>query len=143
MTTSAIVFGLGLVLLSAFYIARPFFEGSMRLDRERSGGRRHQLLEQKAAIYAAIREIDADVQVGKLEPADHQGLRRRYLAEGVKALKALDALEAGDEIDTAIEQDLLRFSAGELPELGQLFCPECGVQTDAGDKFCAKCGARL
>jgi hypothetical protein len=143
MTTSAIIFGLGLVLLSAFYIVRPFFDNALRPDRNRSGGRRYQLLEQKAAIYAAIREIDADVQVGKLEPADHRALRRRYVLEGVSVLKALDELPPADEIDAAIEQDLARFSSGEGPELGQLFCTECGAQADPGDLFCAKCGARL
>ncbi len=143
MTTSSIVFGLGLALLTAFFIARPFYSSSVQLERDRSGGQRRRLLEQKAAIYAAIREIDSDVQVGKLEAADHQILRRRYLAEGVQVLKALDDLPPGDEIDAAIENDLARFSAGEQLETGQLFCAECGVQADAGDKFCAKCGARL
>jgi hypothetical protein len=143
MTTSSIVFGLGLALLTAFLVALPFYRNSVQVDSTRSGGQRLHLLERKAVIYAAIREIDSDVQVGKLEPADHRVLRQRYVAEGVVVLKALDALSSGDEIDTAIERDVAHLSAGEQFDSGELFCVECGVQADAGDRYCARCGAQL
>lgn len=143
MTTSSIIFGLGLALLTAFLIARPFFQGSVQASSSRGGGERRRLLEHKATIYAAIREIDTDVQVGKLEVADHRILRQRYLAEGVAVLKALDELSSGDEIDAAIEADVDRLSSGDILASDRLFCADCGVQADPDDRFCAKCGARL
>lgn len=143
MTTSSIIFGLGLALLTAFLIARPFFQGSVQASSSPGGGERRRLLEHKAAIYAAIREIDTDVLVGKLEVADHRILRQRYVVEGVAVLKALDGLASGDEIDAAIEADVAHRSSGEHPPSDRLFCADCGAQTDPDDKFCAKCGARL
>jgi len=144
MTTSAILFGAGLALLTVFFISRPFREGSTWSVAGRGGGERQQLLAQKAAIYAAIREIDADVAVGKLEQADHRLLRQRYLTEGVVILKALDALPAGDPVDAAIEEDLRLLKEGRAPEAAAgLYCPACGTRAGSIDKFCASCGARL
>ena len=144
MTISSILFGIGLALLAGVYVARPLKERSLRPAAAQSPGERQGLLAQKAAIYAAIREIDADVQVGKLEPADHQVLRGRYVAEGVAVLKALDALPAGDEIDAAIEADVARLAGDEPlePSPGD-YCGACGAATEPDDKFCARCGARL
>jgi hypothetical protein len=144
MTTSSILFGVGLALLTGFYIIRPFYQRSQGSLSNRSGGERRELLEQKAAVYAAIREIDIDVQTGKLEPTDHRFLRQRYLNEGVAVLKALDDLLVADEIDAAIESDLERLRVGEpLSSSDGDVCPACGVPVDLADRFCAKCGARL
>jgi hypothetical protein len=144
MTISSILFGIGLALLAGVYVARPFRERSARPAAAQHGGKRQELLAQKAAIYAAIREIDADAQVGKLEPADHRTLRQRYVAEGVAVLKALDELPGGDEIDTAIEADVARFAGDEpLASSPGAFCRACGTPAEPGDRFCAKCGARL
>ncbi len=144
MTISSILFGIGLALLAGVYVARPFRERTSRPAAAQSGGRRQELLAQRAAIYAAIREIDADVQVGKLEPADHRVLRQRYLAEGVAVLKALDALPAGDEIDAAIEADVAGLAGGKAPASRPgAFCRACGAPAEPGDKFCGKCGASL
>jgi hypothetical protein len=144
MTISSILFGVGLVLLAAFYISRPLRQDLSRSADGQQMSQRQNLLEQKAEIYAAIKEIDSDVQVGKLEPADHQTLRQRYLREGVALLKELDALPADDPVESAIEADLQRLRQGESPAvLVADYCPACGAPAGPGDKFCAKCGAQL
>lgn len=146
MTTSAILFGCGLVLLTVFFISRPFREDTAQLIAGRETRERQELLSQKATIYAAIREIDADVAVGKLEQADHRLLRQRYVAEGIAVLKALDALPSGDFIDAAIEEDLWQIKqvkAQVFESASGLFCPTCGTRADIADRYCAKCGARL
>jgi hypothetical protein len=144
MTISSILFGIGLALLAGVYVIRPFGERSSRPAAAQRGGKRQELLARKVAIYAAIREVDSDVQVGKLEPADHRVLRGRYVAEGVAVLKALDEQPAGDEIDAAIEADVARLAGDEpLESPPGAFCRACGAPAEPGDRFCAKCGARL
>jgi hypothetical protein len=148
MTTSSLLFGVAVVVVLGFYLTEPW-------RRRRGGGlgrqsasRRQQLMAQKAAIYAAIREIDTDVQTGKLEPADHRALRRRYVSEAVGVLSALDEQEPEDLIGSAIEADLMRLKEGRLPAApdsapGGRFCAACGAAIDAGDRFCAGCGAKV
>lgn len=147
MTISSLLFGAGLAALSAFFIWLPFRQGTDRPGRGGERTERQKLLGQRAAIYAAIREIDADVQVGKLEAVDHQLLRRRYLAEGVAVLKALAALQDADPVEVAIEKDVERWKEGsELPAGSAakgVFCTRCGAPAGRGDQFCGRCGASI
>lgn len=145
MTTSALLFGAGLLIVVAFYVTEPFRSG---VEQSTGGGattRRERLLEKKGVILAAIREIDADVLVGKLEPADHRVLRQRYVVEGAAILKELDALQSSDAVTAAIESDLARIRSGSSPRPAQSggYCHQCGSPVDRTDKFCAKCGAQM
>ncbi len=146
MLGSALLFGAGLLLVTLYLILRPFLrQPASPWTVEQVSSPRQRLMAQKAAIYAAIREIDADVRVGKLEPVDHQALRQRYLVEGVAVLKALDELPVDAGVDAAIEADLARLqSGGALPTVDAgRFCSGCGTAADPGDRFCARCGAQL
>lgn len=144
MTTSSLLFGAGLALLAIWFVARPFRGGHLQGDFGRAHSQRERLLRQKAALLAAIREIDADVQVGKLEPSDHRVLRQRYAAEAVAVLKSLDALPIDDAVDAAIEADVTRVRQGERLDAPSVrSCARCGASMELHDRFCARCGARL
>ncbi len=144
MTISSILFGVGLALLAGVFVARPFKQGYLRPVTLERGGERQQLLAQKAAVYAAIREIDNDVQLGKLERDDHRMLRQRYVAEGVAVLKALDALPIEDEIDQAIEADVVRVAERRPHETSDgAYCRACGAEANSGDRYCGRCGGSL
>ena len=146
MTISSVLFSAGLALLLIYYVTEPLRRHGFQGGNSGSASAREQLLTRKFAILAAIREIDADVLVGKLEPADHQLLRRRYVSEGVEVLKALDELPAGDEADQAIEADLAGMRSGQVPagtSSAGGYCHQCGSRVGKADKFCAKCGAQV
>jgi hypothetical protein len=148
MTTSSLLFGASMVILVAFFVSRPLRERVALARAGRRANRRQQLMAQKAAIYAAICEIDTDVQVGKLEPADHQALRRRYVSEAVAVLKALDEELMEDPTGSAIEADIRRLKEGQplaqlVSDAGTRYCGSCGAPVDERDRFCAHCGARL
>ena len=48
------------------------------------------LLDRKETVYAAIKEIEFDYQMGKLSEEDFQQLRQQYKDEAVSILKQLD-----------------------------------------------------
>jgi hypothetical protein len=50
----------------------------------------YRLEKEKELAYAAIKEADFDLQMGKLSPEDHAGLRAKYEAKAMAALQALD-----------------------------------------------------
>ena len=54
-----------------------------------------QLEAQRAALHAALRELDFDRKAGTISDGDYQAMRRRYEAEAVVILRRLDALAAG------------------------------------------------
>jgi len=52
--------------------------------------RRRELLEQRDMAYEAIRELDFDYRMGKVEEDDYQQTRARYTTQAVELMKALD-----------------------------------------------------
>jgi tetratricopeptide (TPR) repeat protein len=56
--------------------------------------RRDELVEEKRAIYRALRELEFDHHAGHLSEDDYAALRDRYEARAAQLLKALDLLEA-------------------------------------------------
>jgi hypothetical protein len=148
MTTSSLLFAASIVVLLVLFVSRPLRERVARIGAGRAVSRRQQLMAQKAAIYAAIHEIDTDVQLGKLEPADHRALRKRYVSEAVAVLRALDEESFDDAADSAIEADIARLKEGQplanlTADVADRYCGSCGAPAGAQDRFCAHCGARL
>ncbi len=51
---------------------------------------RYRLEKEKELAYAAIKEAEFDLQMGKLSPEDHGILRDKYEARALAALEALE-----------------------------------------------------
>ena len=90
---SALIYIAGLVVIVAVAASiaapllwpRPSAASAPTADPER-----YRLEKEKELAYAAIKEAEFDLQMGKLSPEDHATLREKY--EG-RALAALEALE--------------------------------------------------
>ncbi len=67
--------------------------------------RRLELLEEKASVYRALKELTFDYEAGHLSEDDYRGLRERYESRAADLLAALDALgPAAAETPVAREQ---------------------------------------
>ena len=90
---SVLVYMVGLIVIAGVAVSiaapllwsRPFEASARPTDPER-----YRLEKEKELAYAAIKDAEFDLQMGKLSPEDHASLREKY--EG-KALAALEALE--------------------------------------------------
>lgn len=114
------------------------------------------LLAQRDGVYATLRDLDTDRQLGKLDAADYTALREKYMARAADILREIDVLRGegdGRAASDEIEQEVaaLRKKAPApvkkvqpapkaVPETEQLLCSNCGRPYTAGDKFCARCG---
>ncbi len=101
------------------------------------------LVTQRDATYAAIKDLEFDHTIGKLSDADYKGLRAKYETKAVAILQELDGLKKAQprrarSADTAesIEEQVQRLRHSS-------HCPKCGASLDANDVFCAKCGTAL
>jgi tetratricopeptide (TPR) repeat protein len=54
--------------------------------------RRHELEEEKAALYRALRELEFDHDAGHLSDADYQSLRERYESRAAALITELDSM---------------------------------------------------
>lgn len=128
----------------AFFIGRPLFaqKGTVAAAKRRS---RHAVLaEQRDAVYAAIRELDFDHRMGKVDDEDYRRMRGDFTQQAVGVLKELDRnngkTRAGDEVEQAVAA-LRRKGKGGSPSTAA--CPSCGTRAKPGDRFCAQCGEKV
>jgi hypothetical protein len=90
---SVLVYLAGLVVVAvvAFCIAGPLLRPQPEAAPAAHGDpERYRLEKEKELAYAAIKEADFDLQMGKLSAEDHATLRTTYEARALKALEALE-----------------------------------------------------
>ena len=151
MDTGAILVGIAVLVGAVAYVGRPLFEQPSRGGQEHAtnGESPASFAARRDAIYALIRELDADHEIGTINDKDYEALRERYVTEGVAVLKQLDALPGRDDrvgLETEIEARVLalrgtRSTPRTAPqESAAGFCTQCGHPSDPEDRFCARCG---
>ncbi len=137
-----------IVLALAFAaLAYPLYVGTARA-RGTSSNALGELTAQRDGIYAMLRDLDQDYQIGKLDEADYRSRREKYLGRATAVLREIDAKagspQAGTQ-DDEIEQEVtaLRQARQEQRANAAGFCRQCGHPYKAGDRFCGKCGQAL
>lgn len=95
---------------------------------------RSPLERQKQEAYAAIKEAEFDLRMGKLSEDDFKALEQRYRQQ---ALAAIVALEKSGSRGKSPKQ-----AAGRVPSRFA-FCPSCGQRLAARANFCGMCGHSL
>lgn len=88
-------------------------------------------LERKRLALVGILDMEEERDAGKLTEPDYAGLRARYEAEAITALRALE--RAGADRDAELEAEIARLKTA-------LLCPECGELRGTGPT-CGACGA--
>jgi hypothetical protein len=93
MTFFLFLTGLLFIAAIAFFVAFPLFAPEAAREPEQVGDTPVARWEkQKTDAYAAIKEAEFDLQMGKLTPEDYQALREKYEARALEALVQLDEL---------------------------------------------------
>lgn len=134
-----------MIVVAVAIVAWPYFSVTSEPGSEsgRSNPVVENLVSQRDATYAAIKELEFDHAMGKLSDVDYRGMRAKYETKAVAILQELDGLKkapprrarSGDSAET-IEQEVQRLRQGA-------HCPHCGAAHAANDVFCAKCGTAL
>ena len=120
------------------------------------------LLAQRDGLYASLRDLDQDLALGKLDNADYERLKARYMMRAAETLARLDAIRAetqrsDDELTKSIEKEVLALRGKikpkrQAPAAGKAnvqvkaaagYCRNCGAPHQSGDKFCTRCGQKL
>jgi hypothetical protein len=111
MDISSTLILLAVTVLAAAFVAGPLITAPADGAAKQTGRRytlamrqRADLLATRNQVYHALSELDFDYKTGKIAEAEYQSQRRGLVAEGIRLLKALDALpaEADDPIEAAL-----------------------------------------
>lgn len=97
---------------------------------------------EREMIYQAIRDLDHDLETGKIDAADHAELRGQLRSEAIEIVRRE---RAGD---TAAQQEDATVSAAPAshpasPAAEARFCTQCGGRIDGSWRFCSHCGAEI
>ncbi|MCG8604927.1 zinc ribbon domain-containing protein [bacterium] len=133
------------VILAAgvsYFVAVPLISARVRERVGVASESNHgagDLVERKESLYAAIKEIEFDYQMGKLSETDFKELRQQYKNDAIGLLKKIDKTESKTGEPKSQQTD----QKDAKPESKVNFCWECGEGVSAEDKFCVNCGNAL
>jgi hypothetical protein len=95
---------------------------------------RSPLERQKQEAYAAIKDAEFDLRMGKLSDEDFKTVEQRYRQQALSAIVAL-------------EKSGVRAKGGKPAATGRkprfAFCPSCGQRLASATNFCGQCGHSL
>ena len=148
MDLGSILIILALVLLTAFFIARPLIEQKSICGAEDD----HRLLTlqtERDRVLDALQELDMDHAMGKVLLDDYQMQREVLVARGAHILKTMDGLEVAVD-DSSREKGLkarldnkVEHLRRDRREFSGEICDACGGPVFKGDRFCSSCGKSL
>ncbi len=133
-----IIFILLAFLVSAF-VVMPLLSGRLRSGSTDNlvNHRANDLEDRKQTLYAAIKDIEFDFQMGKLSEDDFQTLRQQYKDEAVQVLREMDNVQTvgATKARRAVAADKNKNGKADIK-----FCWACGTGLDSAEKFCPGCG---
>lgn len=152
---------LTLTILAFAAAAFPFFQRKLRLADLPSDDKPQELSFKRDTTFSMLKELEFDYQSGILTADDYQELKERYTQKGMGILKDIDSLEKDNDIDAAIEKQILQLRQRTLPPVedeieekianlrrGKSSSLEDVVEQRVGNlhqrrgQFCPQCGAR-
>lgn len=144
----------GLLLGACYWIINPL----LQQDDHQNGltPKPEDILEafkdKKDGAYAAIRELEFDLSMGKLAEEDFQILKRQYSQEAVGYMKEMDKLEslqatyskpAETDFDREIEQGVAEIRNPVPTARKYIYCTSCGEMAEVDSRYCTACGSNL
>lgn len=132
--------GAGLTAAAMYRTVAPL-GGELPDEIATVGGRTRAALERdKFLTLRAIKELEFDRAMGKVNDADYAEMRDRLRARAVRLMTQLDGTAM---YRAQIERDAVE--AGGAPEAGLPAgaCAACGTANDGDARFCKNCGRAL
>jgi hypothetical protein len=115
-------------------------------------------LSPRAVALRALAEIEFDRATGKLSEDDYESLKARYTRDAVSALRADQPSASRAPAPPPSTSPVIPLTSkraatpamgcpvhGVRPEVGAVFCSECGrrLGLEDGDRVCGRCGTLL
>lgn len=145
-------------LLTLVYVVKPLFSKEFIAYDHRDDRtiKLDALIAQKNKIYADIKDLDFEFNIGKMAEDDYRSLRKQSMAEVADVIRQIDAYGVLTEGNGKITDEYLeklisakrktKSPEGEVmisthPEI--LACSQCGFENNMDAKFCSECGTKL
>jgi hypothetical protein len=94
------------------------------------------LEEKKARLYTAIKDLDFELDAGKVSSEDYESARRDYLAQATEVMEQIDSIAPEKTTSLATSSE----DASAQKKAGARICSSCGEASSENAKFCIGCG---
>jgi hypothetical protein len=139
---------------SCYWIIHPLFQEDVRQNgfTPKPEDILEELKHKKDGAYAAIRELEFDLSMGKLTEEDFQILKRQYTLEAVGYMQEMDKLELApatfpEPPDRGSEKEnepgVMAIRNHKSVKRKHIYCSSCGAKAAIESRFCAACGSNL
>jgi rubrerythrin len=140
MEALALVAGAGMFVGLAYAVGRPLLGTAGPAPAAATAAAVDPIDERKEQVYAALRELDFDRQLGKVNAEDYAALRPQLEAEALalmdEAARSHEPAAGQENLEREVQaarQRLRQEAAGR--------CPGCGQPRPRGNGRCPRCGA--
>ncbi len=144
----------GLLIGACYWIINPLLQEDVRQNgfTPKPEDILKELKNKKDGTYAAIRELEFDLSMGKLTEEDFQILKRQYKLEAVGYMKEMDKLESppatiskatDTDLEEEVEEGITAIRTHESTQTKYIYCTSCGEKAAVESRFCAACGSNL
>jgi hypothetical protein len=127
-----------LAVATFVFIIYPLFKQRPSQEGLAQDDKLLELSSRRDTTYSMLKELEFDFQSGILTEEDYRDLETRYKKKAISALRGIDELQEGTNVEDEIEKRVL-----QLRQTKGRFCPQCGTKYQAGDRLCASCGTDL
>jgi hypothetical protein len=156
---ATLVAALAISGVALVFVVRPLLEpgpAAVVLDDDRLT----ELLARKDAALTAIKDLEFDYRVGKIEEEDYQRLDQRLRRQAIALIQQIEKLAPESAtLDERLEAEIARLrrtqdrvapqaapaaavvAPAAAPPRPARFCTNCGAPLEPNHKFCAQCGA--
>ncbi len=145
-----LILGIALASGAAYFvllpILRPTAETADALNADEGADPADDMSPQAVALRA-LKEIEFDRATGKLSDTDYEQLKEKYTAEALAAMRVESGIRSQEPgVKPAPESRLLTPRCpehGARPEMGAIFCSDCGRRLGSAPGYCGRCGTVL
>jgi ribosomal protein L37E len=144
----------GLLIGTCYWIINPLLQEDARQNgfTPQPTDILKELKNKKNGAYAAIKELEFDLSMGKLTEEDFQILKRQYTQEAVGYMKEIDKIEFSQAAFSKLadtvpeeenEQGVTAIRNHKSNQRKHIYCTSCGAKSAVESRFCAACGSNL
>jgi hypothetical protein len=101
---------------------------------------------QKEVLYTAIRDLDFDFHMHKVDRQDYTELRQQLEREAIQVLRQIDTVDPLAHLDAVLERQIAAFRQQQMrmpASADAAVCVHCSAPLQGGENFCPTCGQQL
>lgn len=137
---------LGMIVGIGYWIVSPLLRPVHPEDFIDSGvdDALQQLEARKEVAISTIKELEFDLNMGKISQEDYEDLTAQYTRDAVDYIKEIEDLKKNPE--KKLNEDLeseLELEVLSLRKKPGSFCTQCGDPVSPDDNFCGNCGEKM